>query len=406
MTKKEDWQQVGQGIQNTSKVIPSVLESLGRGAIAQVPGTVGDISSTLRQFAPDTMQSVFGNRQAPTTEEILQAVPRINPDYQGSSQHEMIGSVTAPALAKMLKMGAEASKGMQGGLMLVGPNSKSWDKQMLVLAEKMEKEGKSPEEIWKATGTGRGLDNAFRQEISDNNAILKGTGNFGQIFEHRKAMHGVTTPIVEEILRHPELLESYPQLKNVQVNLLPETSRNKASYSPTQGIINIHPKLTSEQAISSMLHELQHGIQETEGWNKGADAGLFLKKYQDQADNIEQRLIEANKAASKAVGTPEYDQLMSIRDEIGKEYRDFIGPKHTGVYDKAIQEYKAHGGEAEARLTQTRQKLTKEERKNIYPFIKGDKALDINPEDAIIKMKHDSPTITRKDILKKELNKL
>ena len=116
MTKKEDWQQVGQGIQNTGKLIPSITESLARGAIAQVPAIAGDISSTLRQFAPDTMQNVFGNRVAPTTEEILQAVPRINPDYQGSSQHEIVGSLTAPALAKMLKMGAEATKGLKGGL--------------------------------------------------------------------------------------------------------------------------------------------------------------------------------------------------------------------------------------------------------------------------------------------------
>ena len=116
MTKKEDYQQMGQAIQNTGKLIPSITESLARGAIAQVPGTFGDISQLAREYAPNTMQNVFGNRVAPTTEEILQAVPRINPDYQGSSQHEMVGSLTAPALAKMLKMGAEATKGIKGGL--------------------------------------------------------------------------------------------------------------------------------------------------------------------------------------------------------------------------------------------------------------------------------------------------
>ena len=116
MTKKEDYQQMGQAIQNTGKLIPSITESLARGAIAQVPGTFGDISQLAREYAPNTMQSTFGNRVAPTTEEILQAIPRINPDYQGSSQHEMVGSLTAPALAKMLKMGAEATKGLKGGL--------------------------------------------------------------------------------------------------------------------------------------------------------------------------------------------------------------------------------------------------------------------------------------------------
>jgi hypothetical protein len=116
MTKKEDYQQMGQAIQNTAQVMPSVLESLARGGIAQVPGTVGDVSQTARDFFPQTMQSTFGNRVAPTTEEILQAVPRINPDYQGSSQHEMVGGLVGPALGKMLKMGAEASKGLKGGL--------------------------------------------------------------------------------------------------------------------------------------------------------------------------------------------------------------------------------------------------------------------------------------------------
>jgi hypothetical protein len=116
MTKKEDYQQMGQAIQNTGKLIPSITESLARGAIAQVPGTIGDISQLARDYAPNTMQSTFGNRVAPTTEEILQAVPRINPDYQGSSQHEMVGGLVAPALAKMLKMGAEATKGLKGGL--------------------------------------------------------------------------------------------------------------------------------------------------------------------------------------------------------------------------------------------------------------------------------------------------
>jgi len=283
--------------------------------------------------------------------------------------------------------------------MMVGPSSALWDKANAFNAAKMLKQGVPAQEVWKTTGTAKGLDNAFRQEISDESAFLKGTGTFGDIYEKRKIAHGVTTPTVEEVMRHPELFESYPHLKGVQVQLLPETSRNKASYSPMEGIISVNPKLSSEQATSSILHELQHGIQEVEGWNKGADAGMFLKKYQGQLDGIEERLIEANRAASKAVGTEDYDKLIAVRDAIGKEYRDFLGPQSMGVFDKATKEYKAHGGEAEARLTQARQKLTKDQRKGTYPFTKGQNALDINPEDAIIKMQHDSPTITRKELL-------
>jgi hypothetical protein len=118
MSKKQAYQELGQGIQNTAKVIPSVVESLGRGAIAQVPGTFGDISQLARQFAPETMQSVMGNRVAPTTEEILAKIPRLNPDYQGSSQHETIGGLISPAMPSLLRAGAKATQNMPIGNMI------------------------------------------------------------------------------------------------------------------------------------------------------------------------------------------------------------------------------------------------------------------------------------------------
>jgi hypothetical protein len=118
MSKKQAYQELGQGIQNTAKVIPSVVESLGRGAIAQVPGTFGDISELARQFAPETMQNVMGNRVAPTTEEILAKIPRLNPDYQGSSQHETIGGLISPAMPSLLRAGAKATQNMPIGNMI------------------------------------------------------------------------------------------------------------------------------------------------------------------------------------------------------------------------------------------------------------------------------------------------
>lgn len=285
------------------------------------------------------------------------------------------------------------------GGMMIGPSSALWNKANAFNAAKMLKQGNSAEDVWKSTGTSKGLENAFRQEISDADAFLKGTGNFGDIYEKRKIAHGVTTPTIEEVMRHPQLFEAYPELKGVQVHLLPETSRNNASYSPVENIIRVNPSLSSDKATSSILHELQHGVQEIEGWNKGADANTILRNYQQQLDDLDTKLTEANLQAKKAVGTDAYDSLMAARDKISKKYRELTGTDINGIYGKAMDEYKAHGGEAEARLTQARQKLNDEERKNVYPFTKGVNALDINPEDAIIKMKHDSPTITRKELL-------
>ena len=309
-----------------------------------------------------------------------------NPDYYPEAMHEFANY--APNL-----MGT-----------FIGAGSKLFDAKKAFEAAKMLKQGVPEAEVFKATGTAKGLDNQFRQEISDENALIKGVGKFGDVYEQRKTAYGVTTPTVEEVMRHPELFEAYPQLKGNQVMLLPATSRNNASYSPAERIIRVNPNLTADQARSSMLHELQHGVQEIEGFNKGTDAGIFLKKYQEQADELEERLMQANKDLKLHAGGKYYDDLLKERDAIGKEYRDFMGADQQGVIRKATKEYKAYGGEAEARLTQARQKLTADQRKEIYPFIKGQNALDINPEDAIIKMENNSPIITRKELLQQLLD--
>jgi len=114
----KSWQEVGQGIQNTAKVLPSVGESLGRGALVQLPALAGDVSQTARQIAPETMQNTFGNRYMPTSEEILAKVPRMTPDYQGSQSHEMMGGILSPAMPFLLRAGAEATKGLPIGNMI------------------------------------------------------------------------------------------------------------------------------------------------------------------------------------------------------------------------------------------------------------------------------------------------
>ena len=111
-------QEVQRATQRTQKVIPSVLESLARGSIAQVPGTAGDISALLRQLSPETMQQLFGNRLAPTTDEILGYVPRMTPNYQGSESHEMMGGLLSPALGYFAKAIPTQMKGMPIGNMI------------------------------------------------------------------------------------------------------------------------------------------------------------------------------------------------------------------------------------------------------------------------------------------------
>jgi hypothetical protein len=353
---------------------------------------------------PLTEMSVLDPNQAPYTQGYDQGEP-FGIAAMAAPFAAPAAVATAKALAPKLGQVTENYMVRQGMIqpIMIGPSAATYNPQSAFEAAKMLKQGVPEAEVFKTTGTTRGLDNAFRQEITDENALVKGTGKFGDIYEQRKAAYGVTTPTVEEVMRHPELFAAYPQLKGNQVMLLPATSKNNASYSPTEGIIRVNPNLTADQATSSMLHELQHGVQEIEGFNKGTDAGFILKNLQKQQDDIDTRLTEANRALSKAVGTDQYETLMKARDKISKEYRNLVGTDIRGIFGKAMDEYKSYGGEAEARLAQARQKLTNEQRRSIFPFAKGKNALDINPENAIIQMEHNSPILTRKELLQQLL---
>lgn len=96
----QNWQELGSGIQNTAKILPNVGESLARGVAVQIPSFVGDTSQLARQFMPETMQNTFGNRVMPTSEEILNQIPRLTSDYQGSQSHEMVGGILSPSMLK------------------------------------------------------------------------------------------------------------------------------------------------------------------------------------------------------------------------------------------------------------------------------------------------------------------
>jgi hypothetical protein len=110
-------QEVQRATQRTQNVLPSVLESLARGSVAQYPGIVGDTSELLRKLSPETMQQLFGNRSAPTTEEVLGLVPRMTPNYQGSESHEMMGGLLSPAMGYFAKAIPMQMKGMPVGMM-------------------------------------------------------------------------------------------------------------------------------------------------------------------------------------------------------------------------------------------------------------------------------------------------
>lgn len=120
-----------------------------------------------------------------------------------------------------------------------------------------------------AKGVFSGLwDKMTRQRISDAPAKFK---------EPSDMMVGELGDLID----HPELFEYYPELRfrKAHVRIPDERSPFAAptgSFSPGDESLRVLAS-TEEEAMASLLHEIQHWIQKKEGWMRGANADEFWK---------------------------------------------------------------------------------------------------------------------------------
>jgi hypothetical protein len=392
LQSERNLRETNEGLQRLRQSIPGVVESVGRGAIASVPGSVGDISQFAREYAPETMQSTFGRRIAPTTREILNYVPRITPTHEGATTLEDVGAAISPGVGGVAKDVAMLTKGKQLGLSIMGPESALWKPEMAYQASKMEAKGTPAEEILQKTGMVRGLDNQWRMELSDKFAKMKQGETFDEI-HRRGGLNGIWAKenvLVKDVLEHPELMEAYPHLGDIKVKTHKADNPVRGSYNQKKNEISIREDLNPEEAKSVMLHELTHGIQAKEELNRGANAGQLVNYYAKQKQDIMTKIEDLNRQGSeayKADDIEKYRQLMVQRDVLSRRYID-MNPEELGYSD-----YLHHGGEAEARLVQRRANLSPEELRSNYPYQftgKTGYGLDINPDEAIITTHHPS----------------
>jgi len=285
--------------------------------------------------------------------------------------------------------------------MMVGPQSALWNETNAFKAAKMLKQDVPVEEVFKQTNTAKGLEGQFRQELSDLNSHIKGGPTFYDTVMNR--MTALKKPSGEpmyakDVFYHPEVYKSYPQLADIEIQFIPKGNKATASYNPVNNVIKLNENLSSIEARSSMLHEMQHAIQEIEGFNKGADANKIIGYHVKHYDDLMGEIGDLNAQMKKVVGTPEYENLINRRASLTKKVLALGDPLVEGS-----KVYKRYGGESEARLTQARKDLKPENAKEIYPFAEGKNALDINPNEAIIDTASVLEPINRKQMLNKLL---
>jgi hypothetical protein len=241
------------------------------------------------------------------------------------------------------------SLGIFGGKM-----AKTANHNMREMAEAMEKAGSKADTIWEATGWGRGKDGQWRFEIDDQNMAWKGAEKPTPVSWDR--FRPLKT--VDDAFSHPELFNAYPELKNI--DFAPEWHA-LGSYSRGNKTLKLDPDMTPDGMRTVGLHELQHAVQEIEGFARGGNSGQFknpqvFERATETARLIRQRL--------EAVG-PDHPDFPILQGALAKlsSFMTNVSMKH-GPH----AQYRKLAGETESRNVELRKDLSAKGRLESPPW--------------------------------------
>lgn len=259
---------------------------------------------------------------------------------------------------------AKAVGGVDGTLgSFAGVKSRTADRSLLKLAQDAEDLGFDPEQVRKSTGWMRGAEDRWKYEIDDSNSK----------FDFKSLEDGNRRNLYQ-VLDHPELYDAYPELKEVRVKLNP--SQRGASYNNQTNIITLGSKFHDH---GTLMHEVQHAIQEIEGFAKGgapkeagpSDAGKYYKlKYEDEIDKLRPEFLNLSAKLRKDPKGLSAEEV-SRYNQLGNIFNKYSEYKFAGD-NKAYENYRALAGEVEANNTSTRLHLNERQRQDISPLMTED----------------------------------
>jgi len=315
--RTQQLQGLGRLIESTG--IPATVENLsydpsGRGLFTGAGGLGG--TTRMRPEALEAAMTVapFIGPSAKATEKLAMGVGKAAESYANIAVPKILEKGGKPA--EILVAMAEGSKSH----IFIGPKAKIWNPKSNQVAKEMEKDGLSPQEIWSETGNWKAPDGNWKQEITDKYAEFR-TNFDASIASKANEYKGGLEGELGGMYRNPELYSAYPDLlSNTRLTVtklpdwLPESS-NTAQYQRTYGgknKVEMRNK-TEEGALDSTTHELQHAVQNLEGWQSGGTETMFRDLPNMSAFEQYRRMAseaEARAAASRRTLTPEQRRAM------------------------------------------------------------------------------------------------
>lgn len=260
---------------------------------------------------------------------------------------------------------------------MAGPKAKTASSKNLALAEAMEEDGASREEIWRKTGWIRGADGQWRFEVDDSKAEFRPNGDarlmgepryrrleeltdkWGDSFEKggeplTEAEEAEMEALQEEysdrvwekkyelqdFLKHDELYEAYPLLRHTSVRFEKLDPGVKGKFDKRSNAIVLSDSLFGK-GPETLLHEIQHIIQKYEGFQGGTSPEYWARRDYESGDRLQERLQREYDDILKGLTKEEQNDYIRYQEIDGELERLFYSekPGDTEKYDRMDAEH-------------------------------------------------------------------
>lgn len=285
-----------------------------------------------------------------------------------------------------------------------GAGANTASRPLLASAKAAIEEGGDAEQVRKDTGWFQGSDDKWRFELDDSQLTARDSWNlWGQ-------NTSAQTFRLHDLIDHWSLFDAYPELRYMSVTVEPGLPPDHGMFrpldnsitigaEPEEGLLNL-----SDQQLSALMHEVQHGIQEIENFAHGGSSSdttllpsttvlknlnaiyterkIAAEQSTEYAEYLEQVLSEIPAEERMREGARgEYDHGMKVALQAAYDrFLDPIEAERLAMFDRLLKlggplqgaesrmlSYRLLAGEVEARNVQERLRLTAPERVAMSP---------------------------------------
>lgn len=446
------------GAEELNRVVDRYIQKL-RGVI-DVTENTGEDGTQAEAWA--ILEEIFADAYAGINAFSVHA-ERFNETVEQTMTERGVGRGSQNAAATDRTTGPPA----EGRYSFGGENAQRADLEALDRAQDMERRGVAMENIFRETGWYTGADGKWRFEIDDSGMeysrwgdmnrsdraeyarfrelegkFIDGTITQEEQTELRQLLdqgHGPgraeeqQTLRLSDFVRHDELYQNYPQLRQAALRFADLPEGTHGSYNTGTNTITLNNSLR-DAPEDTLVHEIQHAIQSAEGFSGGSSPEYWARREYETGDLVSNRLQQEYDQILNGLGREDrnrytrYTELgrelesLSAADpdtEAGRRY-DRLEAEQDAIYEELYPNawfrqlldlsrrmedtageyrrmYENTAGEIEARDVTARRQLTPEQRRQTMPNT-GDENTVFSDSDAFFSAETDTDALKERQM--------